>query len=244
MSASIPESLETTVGRFESLWLAGQRPRVDDFLTASAPRSPLLLRELVHAELELRLRAGEPARVEEYLARYPELADPIVLRELIAAEYRQRRRRQPDLTTDEYRQRFPQLPDALLESATSDPDTVSDASRSRQPSGHGCPNVPGHEVLGELGRGGMGVVYKARHLKLNRVVALKMVRDLRDASPEALARFRQEAQAVARLGHPGIVQIYEYGECDEGALPYVALEFCDGGSLAQPGRAVCSAAAP
>lgn len=89
--------------------------------------------------------------------------------------------------------------------------------------------VPGYEILGELGRGGMGVVYKARDLALNRLVALKMVLTGMHAGSEEIARFRREAEAVAQLQHVGIVQIYEIGE--SGALPYLALEYCGGGSL-------------
>jgi tetratricopeptide (TPR) repeat protein len=92
------------------------------------------------------------------------------------------------------------------------------------------PRVPGHEVLGVLGRGGMGVVYRARHIRLGRLVALKMVRAGAHAGEEDLARFRAEAEAVARLQHANIVQIYEIGE--ETGLPYFSLELCGGGSLA------------
>jgi len=92
------------------------------------------------------------------------------------------------------------------------------------------PYVPGFEILGELGRGGMGVVYKARQEKLQRLVALKMMLSVAQGGPERLTRFRTEAEAVARLQHPNVVQIYEVGE-QEGS-PYLALEYCAGGSLA------------
>src|SRR5581483_7301280 len=91
--------------------------------------------------------------------------------------------------------------------------------------------VAGYEILGELGRGGTGVVYRAQHLALGRLVALKMILVGAHAGTRELDRFRREAEAVARLAHPNVVQIYEVGE--HGGLPFLALEFVDGGPLAQ-----------
>src|SRR5262245_28323251 len=96
-------------------------------------------------------------------------------------------------------------------------------------SGSAASPVPGYEVLEELGRGGMGVVYRARQAALKREVALKMILAAGHAGSDARARFLAEAEAIAAVGHPGIVQVYEYGTHD--GLPFFALEFCPGGSL-------------
>jgi urea transport system substrate-binding protein len=90
-------------------------------------------------------------------------------------------------------------------------------------------SLPGYEVLGELGRGGMGVVYKARQVGLNRLVAIKMILSGEHANPRERARFRSEAESVARLQHPNIVQIYDISQQD--GCPWFSLEFVDGDSL-------------
>jgi serine/threonine-protein kinase len=97
--------------------------------------------------------------------------------------------------------------------------------------GTSLPRIPGYEVEGQLGRGGMGVVFRARHLRLNRIVALKMALADANASPQERERFQREAEAVAALRHANIVQIHDVGDAD--GRPYFTMEYVEGGSLAQ-----------
>jgi len=91
------------------------------------------------------------------------------------------------------------------------------------------PTVPDYEVLRELGRGGMGVVYRARQVSAGRLVALKMIRDGALAGAQDRARFRLEAEAASRMQHPNVVQIFEVGE--HNGLPFFAMELIEGGTL-------------
>jgi tetratricopeptide (TPR) repeat protein/tRNA A-37 threonylcarbamoyl transferase component Bud32 len=96
---------------------------------------------------------------------------------------------------------------------------------------HSPPSFPGHEILAEIGRGGMGVVYKARDTKLGRIVAIKTIAEGQHATRAQRERFGSEAQAVARLRHPNIIAIHAVGEHED--RPYLSLEFAEGGSLGQ-----------
>ncbi|MBA4189547.1 MAG: hypothetical protein C0467_16295 [Planctomycetaceae bacterium] len=119
------------------------------------------------------------------------------------------------LTADEGRGTISQSPAEQVRSAGMSGDTSGTS-------------LPGYEILGELGRGGMGVVYKARQVSLNRIVALKTIRGNR-VGPKDLARFLIEAEAVAAIEHPNVVRVYEYGDYD--GHPYMALEYLPGGTL-------------
>jgi eukaryotic-like serine/threonine-protein kinase len=117
--------------------------------------------------------------------------------------------------------------DALFPS-TLDP---NGASAAPWDAGADLPQIPGYAVEAMLGRGGMGIVYKARHLRLNRTVALKMLLAGAYAGPPERARFQREAEAVASLHHANIISVYDVG--DHGGLPYFTMELLEGGSLAQ-----------
>ncbi len=113
--------------------------------------------------------------------------------------------------------------------------TLSIGSGGRTVTTDGPPHIPGYEVLEEVGRGGMGVVYKARQFNPPRVVAVKMILAGEHADPEQLVRFQHEAEAIARLTHPTIAQIHQVGNwhppAGGPAVPFLTLEFVAGQSL-------------
>ena len=189
-------------------WHRGERAAVEAALAqfpALAADAEAVL-DLIYQEVVLRQQAGEAPGLEEYLRRFPHLAPQLQLQfELEGA--------------------LGAEPAAPSSGGT----TLRPGERPR-PAPPPLPAIPGYEVLGLLGRGGMGVVYKVRQLRLNRLAALKMVLAGAHAVPEDAVRFLAEAEAVARLHHPNIVQVFACGDHD--GRPYFEMEFLAGGSLA------------
>ncbi len=179
---------------------------------------PSVVVELINQEVVLRQMRGEMPRPEDYLADYPELSDSLIrLFEVHAAA------------------------SLLTEVREAEPAVTPSAEGSGVPreSGARLPRIPGYQVERVLGRGGMGIVYLARHDALNRHVALKLLKDPGDDDPAHLARFRREAAAAARCQHPNLVQIHDFDEYD-GEF-YLALEYVAGGHL---GRALAGEPQP
>jgi serine/threonine-protein kinase len=253
------DRLQQVLERFEDAWRRGERPNLEDYLPEGGAHRRVFVIELVHEDLEYRLTAGEAVRVETYLGRYPELRDdPGAALSLIAAEYDQRRQRQEGCAPEEYRQRFPQYgtelvsrlqacgarhdasapvpeaaPDDLTPVGESPPETVHELPRVTVTAKgrSGWPTVPGYEIVGELGQGGMGEVYKARHLALQRLVALKLLRAGLRGQSELEGRFLEEAQLTGQLQHPGIPPVHEIGFLADGR-PFLAMKLIQGRTLA------------
>jgi tetratricopeptide (TPR) repeat protein len=205
------------------------------------PAAPTTLAGLLDDQRR-RWRLGDETPVEAFLERHPGLIDrPEEALDLIYQEIVLREEAGQSPRLEEYQRRFPrwaaQLADQFeVHRAIESSGPGRPAMTSGSPSARGPDTVPagrmvaGCEVLEVLGRGGMGVVYRAWQPGLNRVVALKMILAGAHASPAATARFRAEAEAVARLQHANIVQVFRLDEHD--GLPCLVLEYVPGGTLA------------
>jgi serine/threonine-protein kinase len=192
----------------------------------TAPRTPVALPALL-AEQRERWGRGDRVPVEALLLRHPAPgADPEGLLDLIYQEVFLRERRGEAPGRDEYLRRFPQLAAAIAAQF----DVHQAIQEGAAPGAEaGRPVVPGYELLAEVGRGGMGRVYRARHERLGSQVAVKLLRAEHRHKRGVRKRFVAEARAAAALDHPHVVKVLDVGECAAG--PYFVMELIDGTSL-------------
>ena len=203
MFLEIQQLLDPALDDQESSWMSGDRMPVEDFLR----REPVLrnnaeaVLDLIYHEYTLRRRLGEQPDPNEFIARFPDLGKPLMIQLGI---------------------------DAAIPASTN---VLGGKAGANFNAYSPCGSIGAYEILAELGRGGMGVVYKCRDADLDRVVAVKTIAAGQNATAEQRARFDAEARAVARLEHPHIIAIHAVGHHD--GVPYLSLEFAEGGSLSQ-----------
>ena len=235
MSQSFEEALEI----FEREFNSGKEPDIRQFLQAQTDSSLDLLYELIHTELELRLRSGQPARVETYMEQFPELSnDPTVLRELVRTELSTRRNFDPACRLEEYIVRFPDMRDSLVEEFLtstfgSDAETeVPDPGNLRKPKVFGSHSdlVARFRKQRLHEQGGLGNVWIAEDKELKRNVVLKEVKSKYANSETHRARFSRETRITGSLEHPGIVPVYGQGHSHDGT-PFFAMQYIAGNNL-------------
>lgn len=172
-------------------------------------------------EFERNWHEGNRPRIEEWILKVPEVERPALFCDLAR---REKNLRNDTAVLDEFRQRFPGFGVWIETAFVGDANYDIDLDKLSP-----LPAIPGYRIVEQIAVGGMGVVYKAVQIELDRTVALKMVRGGRWVKADELARFKIEARAVAGIDHPHIVSVHDFGEFE--GLPYFTMEYIDGGSL-------------
>ncbi len=209
---------EAILDEQRTAWDSGERTPVEQFLArhAALHEDSEAVLDLIYQEFVIRRSIGESPDPAEYLRRFPAWSEPLIRQFAVDEAMRSAGIATAGPAGDEA---------ATL--ALPDPPAAGQALPMSPPPR----SIDGYDILGELGRGGMGIVYKARERRLSRVVAIKTISESAFASPAQRQRFLLEAEVIARLRHPHIIAIHAFGEQD--GRPYFSLEFAERGSLTQ-----------
>lgn len=220
-TVSGPVQWQEVLAEHRRQWQSGTRLRVEEVLRDHPDMRENLdaMFGLVVQEISLRARSAETPIVAEYVGRFPEIEERLRRHFAVSPTVSARLNQEQATYNTQW------LAQPQLAGETRLPHEQAPTAPAELPATMGE-----YEVLGELGRGGMGVVYKARHRTLHRFAALKMILAGRYAGPEHRRRLLAEAESIARLQHPNVVQIFDTGTYD-GHL-YLALEYVDGTTLA------------
>ncbi len=226
---------ENAIANFEREFANGHAPLIERYVDTTDVNSQELFAELLHTELELKIRDGQSARVEAYAERFPQIRTQSKLyQELIYTEFRIRQLYEPGLSLEEYQKRFPDEFPGLVSQFSAQISTSPGAGATIAEAPHKpltfSDSNSRFRKLRLHQQGGLGNVWKAIDSELNRVVAIKEIKSKYAMSTTHRARFAREIIVSSRLQHPGIVSIYGLGYLTDGT-PYFAMQYVNGSTL-------------